>query len=160
MEEEISKSQKKREAEQLQKLGVQLVGWHLDRLNQLPLPEHLKQAIIDAKSLKSHGAIRRQAQLIGKLMRSADLDDFYPVYEAMLAEDSAKTAGFHDIEKWRDRLIHGDKTVLTEFIDLYHPEDVQQLRQLIKKTVDEHRKNPPVHAASRALFRFLRSCIQ
>lgn len=160
MEEDISKSQKKREAESLQKLGVQLVSWSMDKLNQLPLPDTLKQAIITAKTLKSHGAIRRQAQLIGKLMRTTDLDDIIPAYEAILAEDNAKTAVFHDIEVWRDRFIHEDKDALTAFVDEYHPEDLQQLRQLIKKAVEEHRKDPQLHAASRALFRHLRSCIQ
>lgn len=160
MEEEISKSQKKRDAEALQKLGVKLVSWSIDKLNQLPLPETLKQAIVDAKSLKSHGAIRRQAQLIGKLMRTSDLEEVHIAYEKIIADDNAKTAVFHDVELWRDRLIKDDKNALTAFIDLYHPGDIQQLRQLVKKAVEEHRKDPQLHAASRALFRHLRSCIQ
>jgi ribosome-associated protein len=160
MEEEISKSQKKRDAEALQKLGVKLVGWSMDKLSQLPLPDRLRQAIIDAKSLKSHGAVRRQAQLIGKLMRTSDLDAVYTAYEGIMAEDNAQTAVFHDVELWRDRFIKEDKEALTAFVDQYHPEDLQQLRQLIKKAVDEHRKDPQLHAASRALFRYLRSCIQ
>ncbi len=160
MEEEISKSQKKRDAEALQKLGVKLIGWSMDKLNQLPLPDNLRQAIIDAKSLKSHGAVRRQAQLIGKLMRTSDLDAVYAAYEGIMADDNAQTAVFHDVELWRDRFIREDKDALTTFVDLHHPEDLQQLRQLIKKAIDEHRKDPQLHAASRALFRYLRSCIQ
>lgn len=160
MEEEISKSQKKREAEALQKLGVELIGWSMDKLNQLPLPDRLRQAIIEAKSLKSHGAVRRQAQLIGKLMRTSELDAVHTAYQNILADDNAKTAVFHDIEMWRDRFINEDKNALTAFVDQYHPEDLQQLRQLIKKAVDERQKDPQLHAASRALFRYLRSCIQ
>lgn len=160
MEDEISKSQKKRDAEALQKLGVKLVDWSMDKLNQLPLPDPLRQAIIDAKSLKSHGAIRRQAQLIGKLMRTSDLDAIHAAYDVMMADDNAKTAIFHEIELWRDRFIRDDKDALTEFVDKYHPDDLQHLRQLIKKAVEEHRKDPQLPAASRALFRYLRSCIQ
>ena len=66
MEEPISKSQKKRDADALQKIGVELVALSLEKLDTLPLPDNLRRAIIEAKSLKSHGAIRRQAQLIGK----------------------------------------------------------------------------------------------
>ena len=160
MEEEISKSQKKRDAEALQKLGVKLIGWSMNKLSQLPLPDPLRQAIIAAKTLKSHGAVRRQAQLIGKLMRTSDLDAVYAAYAGIMAEDNAQTAVFHDVELWRDRFIKEDKEALTAFVERYHPEDLQQLRQLIKKAIDEHRKDPQLHAASRALFRYLRSCTQ
>lgn len=158
MEELTSKSQKKREAEALQKIGLEFVSLPLAKLGLLPLSENLRQAIIDAKTIKSHGAMRRQAQLIGKLMRSADYDAIAEAYEAMRAESSAQTAGFHELEQWRDRLINEDNTVLTQFIHAYPMVDVQPLRQLIKKAVDE--KNKGLHlGASKALFRFLRSSL-
>ena len=72
---EISKSQKKRDADALKKVGVELVALSVDKLDLLPLSEPLRSAILEAKRLKSHGAVKRQAQLIGKLMRSADHDD-------------------------------------------------------------------------------------
>lgn len=159
MEEEVSKSQKKREADALQKVGVQLVELSLTKLNTLPLPEHLFKAIVDAKSIKSHGAKRRQAQLIGKLMRAADYDAIIAAYEQILDEDSAVTANFHEMEMWRDRLIDEGKDALTEFINQYQPEEMQQLRQLIKKAVDDKQKEKNTGAA-KALFRHLRSIIQ
>ena len=159
MEEEKSKSQKKREADTLQKLGISLIEWSNENLSQLGLPDPLKQAIVSARSLKSHGAIRRQAQLIGKLMRQADLTDVIPVLEAIRADESAQTAVFHDIEQWRSRLIHEGRDALTEFVETFHPEDLQQLKQLIKKAVDEHKKELNT-GASRALFRHIRSCVK
>lgn len=159
MEEEKSRSQKKREAEELQKLGVSLIEWSEEKLAQLPLPSPLHQAIMTAKSLKSHGAKRRQAQLIGKLMRNADLEAVYPIYQATLAEGNAQTAQFHDIENWRHRLISEGHSALTEFVDTFHPEDLQHLKQLIKKTVDAQSKEQE-HTVSRALFRYIRSCIK
>ena len=159
MDEEVSKSQKKREADALQKVGVQLVELSLSKLDSLPLPDHLYKAIVDAKAIKSHGAKRRQAQLIGKLMRAADHEAILAAYEQILEEGSAVTAGFHEVELWRDKLIHGEKETLTEFIDLYHPEDVQHLRQLIKKAVDDELKQKNTGAA-KALFRHLRSFIK
>lgn len=158
MEEPKSKSQKKREADALQDIGVKLVALSMTKLDTLPLPSNLRQAINDAKLIKSHGAKRRQSQLIGKLMRSSDSDAIIDAYEAILAEDSAKTADFHELELWRDRLIHEGKDALTEFINVYHPADVQLLRQLVKKAVDEHTSAKHVGAA-KALFRFLRSCL-
>lgn len=158
MEEPKSKSQKKRDADVLQKVGVKLIALSLAKLDTLPLPPNLRQAIIDAKSIKSHGAIRRQAQLIGKLMRAADSEAILEAYEAIIAEDSAQTASFHELEQWRERLIHQGKEALTEFIDAYQPADVQQLRQLVKKAVEEQSSDKHT-GASKALFRFLRACI-
>ena len=159
MDEPKSKSQKKRDADALQKVGVKLVALSMDKLDSLPMSPQLKQAIIDAKSLRSHGAIRRQAQLIGKLMRTDQSDDLLDAYQALLAEDSAQTAGFHEVEQWRDRLINEGKEVLTEFIDSYPMADAQQLRQLIKKAVDEHKSERHTGSA-KALFRYVRSCLE
>jgi ribosome-associated protein len=158
MEETKSKSQKKREADALQKIGIQFIALSEAKLDTLPLPAHLRQAIIDAKSIKSHGAIRRQAQLIGKLMRAADSDAILEAYEAILADDSAQTSAFHGLEQWRTRLINEGKEAITEFIQDYQPADVQQFRQLVKKAVDEQSSGKQTGAA-KALFRFLRSCL-
>lgn len=158
MEEPVSKSQKKREADFLQKMGVKFIDMSVTKLELLPLPDNLYKAIIDAKSIKSHGAKRRQAQLIGKLMRAADYEEILAAYENMLEDDSAVTASFHEVEHWRDRLINEGKDALTEFIEAYHPEDVQHLRQLIKKAVDDQQKEKN-SGASKALFRYLRSSI-
>lgn len=158
MDEPVSKSQKKREADFLQKTGVKFIDLSFSKLDLLPLPDTLYKAIIDAKSIKSHGAKRRQAQLIGKLMRAADYEEILSAYERLLDEDSAVTASFHDVEHWRDRLINEGKEALTEFIEAYHPEDVQHLRQLIKKAADDQQKEKNSGAA-KALFRYLRSSI-
>lgn len=159
MDEPKSKSQKKRDAAALQKIGVELIALSLEKLDTLPLPANLRQAILDAKLLKSHGAIRRQAQLIGKLMRTDNSDDILASYDQLLAEASATTAEFHEMETWRMRLIKEGKDALTEFIATYQPDDVQHLRQLIKKAVDEQ-SNDKHTGASKALFRYLRSCLQ
>ncbi len=155
MDELKSKSQKKREADALQRVGVELVALSLDKLDGLPLSDGLKQAIIDAKALKSHGAIKRQAQLIGKLMRAADYEAILEAYSHLQDENSAQTAKFHEVEQWRERLIHGGKDALTALINAYPSIDVQSLRQLIKKAIDEQSKAQHTGAA-KALFRFLR----
>jgi ribosome-associated protein len=159
MDEQVSKSQKKREADSLQKVGVAFIDLSLTKLDSLPLTDNLRKAIIDAKSIKSNGAKRRQAQLIGKLMRAADYESILAAYEQILEEDSAVTINFHEVEQWRDRLIKEGKDALTEFIDAYQPDDVQQLRQLIKKAVDDQLKEKNTGAA-KALFRYLRSTIK
>jgi len=156
---EISKSQKKRDADALKKVGVELVGLSVDKLNELPLSDPLRRAILEAKLLRSHGAVKRQAQLIGKLMRSADHDAILAAYADLQAEDSSQTAYFHAVDDWRERLIRDGKAALTAFVDAYQPDDVQQLRQLIKKAIDEQSKETHT-GAGKALFRYLRPYLQ
>ena len=158
MDEIKSKSQKKREADELQKIGIQLVTLREEQLDSLSLTPSLRQAIIDAKSIKSHGASRRQAQLIGKLMRSDDYERIVMEYEQLLSLASAQTAAFHDVETWRTRLMTEGKAALTAFVSQFEPDDIQSLRQLIKKAVDEQNKGVSM-GAYKALFRYLRSVV-
>lgn len=150
-----SKSQKKRDAAALQALGKQLIALDEAVLDTLPLTEVLRQALQDAKRVKSHGATRRQMQLIGKLMRSADHDAIAAAFAALQAEDAAQTTQFHVAELWRDKLLEGGTAALSEFIDTFQPEDIQYLRQLIKKacsaTVEVQQKT-----LRRTLFRYIR----
>lgn len=157
MDELISKSQKKRDADQLQKLGAEFTALSPHLLDKLPLTPELRQAIDAAKKMTSHGAQRRQIQYIGKLMRNADLQEVCGVYEQIKEEAQGKTVNFHELEHWRDRLMHEGKEVITAFKDLYPHTDTQQLRHLIKKATAEHHTGTPA-GAMKALFRFLRTC--
>lgn len=75
-----SKSQRKREALALQRLGEQLVNLNSAQLAKMPLPEELQEAIRAAQGMTQRGARRRQLQYIGKLMRRIDVE---PVHEAL-----------------------------------------------------------------------------
>ena len=62
----------KREHLARQKLGEQLITLRDADLHSLALDEDLIDAVVEARSIKSHGALRRQKQFIGKLMRHID----------------------------------------------------------------------------------------
>ncbi|MCV5901914.1 DUF615 domain-containing protein, partial [Escherichia coli] len=64
-------SEMKRDMEELQKLGEELVGLKPSVLEKFPLSEDLREAIADAQRFKNE-ARRRQLQRIGKLMRYED----------------------------------------------------------------------------------------
>ena len=68
-----SKSQRKRDAHAAQKLGERLVAMRGQDLADLPLSEPLRDAIAEARRITSRGALSRQYQYIGKLMRGSDL---------------------------------------------------------------------------------------
>lgn len=107
--------------------------------------------------MKSHGAVRRQALFVGKLMRTADHEAIIAAYEQLQAEAASLSLHFHEVEAWRDRLLAEGPDSLTAFIEEYHPEEIQQLRHLIKKAKQE--QSGDTKTAARALFRFLRELI-
>jgi ribosome-associated protein len=84
-----SKSSRKRAAHAMQKLGEHLVAMREQERSALPLSETLREAIAEARRLTRRGALARQLQYIGKLMRDEDV----PAIEAALAaQDEAQKA--------------------------------------------------------------------
>ena len=67
-----SKSQMKREYLARQKLGEELIPLQESDLRAMDLDDDLLDAVLEAKRLKKHGALRRQKQYIGKLMGRVD----------------------------------------------------------------------------------------
>jgi len=67
-----SKSAIKREFLALQKLGEELITLQESDLRQIGLDEELLRAVLEARQIKSRGALRRQKQYIGKIMRHVD----------------------------------------------------------------------------------------
>lgn len=75
-----SKSARKREHLALQQLGEQLIPLQETDLRSIGLDEQLLEAVLEAKRIRKHGALRRQKQYIGKLMGRVDPE---PVREAL-----------------------------------------------------------------------------
>jgi ribosome-associated protein len=75
-----SKSARKRAYLALQKLGEELVTLREADLQTIPLDEELREAVMEARGIKAHGALRRQKQYIGKLMGRVDPE---PIREAL-----------------------------------------------------------------------------
>ncbi len=67
-----SRTQKKKEDQARQRLAEQLVFLPPGQLEAMGLPEELMEAIKFARSIKSHGARRRQVKHIGALLRQRD----------------------------------------------------------------------------------------
>ncbi len=150
----VSKSQRKREMTALQDMGAELVKLPRGRLEKLNLPESLFNALLEAQRLTSHGAIRRQMQYIGKLMRAVESEPIAEQLAAIRGESATAKAQFHAVERWRERLIEDDES-LTAWLSEHPEADVQQLRQLIRNARREAAEGKPPKS-SRALFRLLR----
>ena len=84
-------------------------------LASVPLNDRLHDAIRDAAKIKSRGALRRQKQLIGKLMRNVDADRIRAELAKLCADDLVNKRLFARAEAWRDRMITEGNAALDEF---------------------------------------------
>lgn len=153
-EEIVSKTKRKQEMHDLQKLGVELVGLSESLLDDMALGAPLLGAILAAKRIHSHGAKRRQMQYIGRLMRDVDAA---PIRErlSMLKGESVQAAAAHRrLEALRSRLMEDDEA-LTEFAATHPAADLQGLRALLRNARKETKEGKPPRAF-RELFRFLK----
>lgn len=102
--EKPSKSARKREHLALQDLGEALTRLRPSELEALPLDERLVDAVLEAREMRSRGALRRQRQLIGKLMRHADAVAIRAALGRLAQADREAARLFHAAETWRDRI--------------------------------------------------------
>ncbi|MGD8566552.1 MAG: ribosome biogenesis factor YjgA [Gammaproteobacteria bacterium] len=156
--EPVSKSRMKREMHALQALGEKLVELSNEQIQQLNIPDALRDAVLQAKAIKKHGARRRQLQYVGRLMRDVDAGDLQQQYDNVTQHSAAAVAQLHQVEKWRTRLLEDEDQALQAFLQQYPDTDRQQLRQLIRTARQEHRNNKPPKAY-RKLFHFIKELL-
>ncbi|MGH8283993.1 MAG: ribosome biogenesis factor YjgA, partial [Gammaproteobacteria bacterium] len=151
-----SRSQLKREVEALQKLGEELVKLPESQLVALSLPDTLRDAVHMARRINSHGALKRQRQYIGRLMREIDPAPIRTKLDALRSADKAAKSRFKQTERWRDRLIAEGDTALAEFLNQYPQAERQQLRQLMRAAAQEAASGQSPRQA-RELFRYIQN---
>jgi ribosome-associated protein len=154
--EEKSKTQKKKEALSLQELGEQLVKLSNELIDEIKLPAEIYDAVKFSKTLKKHGALRRQMQFIGTLMRKYDPSSIQEALHNLETGNERKAVAFQELEHWRDELIAGNMTLMEEILKTCPDAGRQQLSQLVRQARKEMKSDKPPKA-SRALFRYLRS---
>ena len=149
--ETTSKTDLKRESEELQKLGEQLLTLREGLFAKLSLEEKLVEALAEMKRITNFEGRRRQSQYVGKLMRSLGEEQLQAIRDALETQrqGSAQDAmALHEAETWRDELIAGDDA-LQRWLVRFPQTDTQQLRALVRQA----RKETPhdADAVSRGL---------
>jgi len=152
-----SKTQRKREMEELQRIGVELVELNAGQLAQIDLPEQLLDAVREAQRIRDFEGRRRQMQYIGKLMREVDPEPIRARLKQWSGVARDHTALQHLAERWRRRLIDEDGA-LALFANEYPGSDLQRLRSLITSIErDKTAGRPPRNY--RELFRIVRDIV-
>lgn len=152
-----SKTRRKRESESLQSLGEALIELPAAALAEAPIPDKLREAVELARRLTKHGALRRQRQYIGKLMREIEPDalEAFLGRRADLAQRERRR--FHTLERWRDRILKEGDAAIDGCVDALGADgaELRRLAAAARGSLDEARRK----RAGRALFRYLDSIV-
>ncbi len=152
-----SKSQLKREMTALQKLGEDLVAEPKDRVKRVPMPEDVRDAILECQKIKDHEGRRRQMQYVGKKMRTLDENEIAAIQRTLdswRGASKAETAAMHALERRREKLL-ADDAALTELKQEFPQIDVQHMRTLIRNARKEQAEQKPPKAY-REIFQILK----
>jgi ribosome-associated protein len=152
-----SKSARKRAAHAAQDLGEELIRMRDSDLESLDLPETLVDAIREARRITSRGGGARQRQYIGKLMRDIDLEPIHAFIASRSKIDARETEKFKRVEAWRERLITEGASALEELERWRSGLDRDEWSRRLSAAREERARTGATGAASRELFRALRS---
>ena len=152
-----SKTRRKQASHDLQALGESLLELPDDQLATLGLDEPLLDAIRAARRIRSHEARRRQMQLIGKLMRTADVEPARAAIAERQLGRARDSLALHQAERWRAELIADDEAT-TRFAARHPGADLQRLRALVRNARKDAAAVPEQRSgrAFRELFQFVR----
>lgn len=152
-----SKSELKRQMTALQKLGQELVDAPRERVKRVPMPEDVRDAILECQTITNHEGRRRQMQFVGKKMRTLDEEEvalIQKTIDSWKGASKSETAAMHSLERKREKLLAKDEA-LTELMAENPELDVQHLRTLIRNARKEQAENKPPKAY-REIFQILK----
>jgi ribosome-associated protein len=154
-----SKSQVKREMTALQKLGEQLIDMNDKQLATIPTEDKLLDAILEARKMPHREARRRHLQFIGKIMRETNHEEIQAAVDKIQARSDQYINRQHQVERFRDMLIEGDKQIFQTLVTNCPGIDVQHLKQLVRSAQKERDENLPPKS-SRKLFAYIREQLE
>lgn len=155
-----SKSARKRDAVAAQDLGTRLIALKESDLSALNLPERLFDAIMLAKRITARGGLARQRQYIGKLMRDIDPVPLEAALDASSRGARIDAERHKRTETWRARLLAEGPKALDELLEWCPAADRRSLQVLVDKATGTRVDSGTREAASRELFRSLRTLFE
>lgn len=157
-----SKSALKRESHELQALGKQLLEMPDNRLDDIGMPERLREALDAYKKTKSFEGKRRQLQFIGKVMREVDSEPLREAVAQFQMGHARNALALHQAERWRTELLSDDKDVVTRWAQEFPDADLQQLRALVRSARKDAAEVPEKRSgrAYRELFQYIKQAME
>ena len=150
-----SRSQLKREFQELKDLVQQLVELSPKRVRQSNLSERIREAVLTAQEL-TRSPLNRQMRFIAGQLQDEDIDAIRSLLSGESQQRPEDVADVPESQRWGDELIAGDDQALSLFVDQHPGVDLQHLRQLVRNAKKERKKNKPAKSTQQ-LFEYLES---
>jgi ribosome-associated protein len=128
----LSKTEQKKAMERLQALGERLGALSTAKLKKMPITETLFVALEDLKRLKSHEAVRRHKQYIGKLMRDENEEAILNILNPLANPSLNK-----QMELLIERLLNQGDPAINEAVRRYAAAERHTLRQHVRAALKE-----------------------
>ena len=155
-----SKTQLKQEAEDIKQLGVALVEFSNAQLDEIPMSDELREAVQLANRInRKKDGFRRQLQLIGKILRQADIAQIEDGIHKLRAHHLRNNKHFHELETLRDTIVAEGDSSIQAVLNKYPDLDRQKLRQMQRQAVKQKETEKPPKA-SREIFQYLKQNIE
>ncbi|MBN2645839.1 MAG: DUF615 domain-containing protein [Desulfuromonadaceae bacterium] len=156
--EEVSKSQRKRDAQAVEELVRQLLEMADSQLELLTLDSEISASLLQARSIRTHSARKRQLKFLAGLLRREpeQLEQVQTFLNGESALQLDEARRFHQLEKLRDRLCAADQRpeALAELRQNFPAVDFRSLEALLRAYRGvEDKKN------YRQIFRWLRQAL-
>ena len=132
-----SKTQKKKEAEGLQSLGLKLSNLSVQQLENIEIPQNLKTALIEGKSITSNIAGRRHRQFIGVLMRDVNPEAISLALLQAEDQNQFESEAAKESRVWTENLLTGDPAQMEALLHEFPGLERQRLRQLVRNIKKE-----------------------
>lgn len=151
----ISKSQRKRDCDNVLELGEKMIALNKEELAQIEMDSSLRHALEEAQRITSHGALKRQKHFIAKILRGLNDETLETQVSRVLHKHDIYNAEFKRMEKWRDTMLDAGDQGINEFIEHYPQADRHHLRQLVRNAKKEQLNNKPA-TSYRQIFKYIR----
>lgn len=156
----VSKSERKRQAEDMQVIARDLMNLSDNQRKKVPMSEDLNDAIKLAIKIKhTKEGFRRQMQFIAKILRNNDVDDIRKAINEFDLRHKRSDVAAMKLELVRDAMLKKGDQAINDFIDDYPNAERQKLRQLIRQANKEAKLEKPAKA-SKELFQYLKEIYQ
>lgn len=145
-----SRTERKKEAEKLQKLGLKLTKLTIQQLERIEIPQDLRKALVEGKNITSNIAGKRHRQYIGALMRDVNPS---VIHRALLEAEEESPDGSgekSDSLLWVERLLMGNLDDIETLLSEYPGLERQRLKQLIRN-IRKAKPGPKFIKARKAL---------
>ncbi|AWB68797.1 hypothetical protein C2869_21405 [Saccharobesus litoralis] len=153
----VSKSEIKRDMEELREFANELVELSQTKLAKLPLNQEQKEAVELGKKIYSKkDAYRRHLQYFSKILFNKDLSEIHHALNLIKQAPQLSNQHYQKLEELRDELIAQGDTAIHNLLNDNPELDRQKLRQLVRQAQKDQQSDKPTKKPAQQIFKYLK----